>query len=333
MTTPSSPTTTSPTNARSAREASSTMSPAPGRGEDLLRQFLLRYDRETTQTTYRSALTRFFGTDLVTLDTARRVTSVDVNRYIEALEEHGLALSSIRGTLSVLRSFYGWLAAQGLVQRNPADRMLVRRIPRTDWRERPIHVLTLAEARALIDCTDAESRTGIRDRALLRVLIKGCLRRGEAVALDFEHVRRVGGYWTLTIPRAKGGADQHIKATDDVVASVAAVAELYGEETGPVFRTLLTGRPPGARLGGQAVYKIVMQAAERAGLPPITPHVLRHTGCTLALEAGATLQQMQAHARHKNIGTTMLYLHQRDRLANCAADFISVQYPLGHDDS
>ena len=53
-------------------------------------------------------------------------------------------------------------------------------------------------------------------------------------------------------------------------------------------------------------------------------HTLRHTGCTLAIEGGASVQQVQTHARHKNIETTMIYVHQRDRLANSAADFIDL---------
>jgi integrase len=67
--------------------------------------------------------------------------------------------------------------------------------------------------------------------------------------------------------------------------------------------------------------------ADQAGLPEIGAHTLRHTGCTLAIESGASIQQVQTHARHKNIETTMVYVHQRDRLGNSAADFINIDDP------
>jgi integrase len=70
---------------------------------------------------------------------------------------------------------------------------------------------------------------------------------------------------------------------------------------------------------------IVNRAAAACGIHgQIGAHTLRHTGCTLAIEGGASIQQVQSHARHKSIETTMMYVHQRDRLANNAADFIDL---------
>jgi integrase len=69
---------------------------------------------------------------------------------------------------------------------------------------------------------------------------------------------------------------------------------------------------------------MVKRTAERAGLPDIGAHVLRHTGCTLAIDSGATIQQVKTHARHKDIDTTMNYIHQRDKLRDSAADHINL---------
>jgi len=98
----------------------------------------------------------------------------------------------------------------------------------------------------------------------------------------------------------------------------------YDIPRGPVWRSLSNFNKNG-RLSSDSVYKIVRRTAQVAGLPEIGAHTLRHTGCTLAIEAGASLQQVQSHARHKNIETTMVYIHQRDRLRDSAADYIHVR--------
>ncbi len=143
--------------------------------------------------------------------------------------------------------------------------------------------------------------------------------------MDFEHVRPLGRYWVLDIPEAKGGADQYVKIPDHVVEEIDGVRREYGYASGPVWRSL-SNNSRGNRLTPESIYRIVRNCAVRGGLSvEIGAHTLRHTGCTLAIENGATLQQVQDHARHKKIETTMVYIHQRDRLRDSAADFINIK--------
>ena len=109
--------------------------------------------------------------------------------------------------------------------------------------------------------------------------------------------------------------------------SIQSVMDDQGFSTGPVWRSL-SNNSLGRRISGSSVYAIVSKYARLAGiLDRVGAHTLRHTGCTLAIEAGASIQQVQTHARHKNIETTMLYVHQRDRMAHNAADFIRLGEP------
>ncbi|MFV1980699.1 MAG: tyrosine-type recombinase/integrase, partial [Rhodothermia bacterium] len=99
----------------------------------------------------------------------------------------------------------------------------------------------------------------------------------------------------------------------------------YGISSGPLWRSLSRNDSRGRRLTPGSVYRIVKRTAEHAALAEeIGAHTLRHTGCTLAIESGATIQQVQTHARHKNIETTMTYVHQRDKLRDSAADKIDL---------
>ena len=292
---------------------------------DLIPLFLLRYDRPNTRRAYWNDLGSFFGSDSVSLEMARAVTFPDVNRHVAALESDGKSPATIRRHLASIRGFFGWLVALGLLPLNPADRQLVRRVSADRPRDRVLTVLTAEQARNLLSAIDLDSPTGPRDHALVLTLLHGVLRRSEAAQMDFEHLIQAGPYWVLQLPRAKGGSNQTVKIPGKVVKGIESLKEIYGYRTGAIWRSLSRNSSRGRRLSSTSVYMIVQRAAKRAGIQSgVGAHTLRHTGCTLAIENGASIQQVQVHARHKNIETTMRYVHQRDRLANSAADFINI---------
>lgn len=260
---------------------------------DLLPMFMLRFDREHTRRSYRNDLTSFFEHDEVTLPMAQAVSFVEVNEYLERLEREGYAPSTIQRRLAALRSFYGWLQALSLVSANPADRHVVRRI--------------------------------------LLTMLHLVLRRSEVAAMDVEHLRRLSDYWLLDIPAAKGGTEQAVKVPNPVAEALHGMWREYGIAGGAAWRQIRKNGSIGGRLSARSIYGVVRKAVEEATSSPHSPlqgqkgigaHTLRHTGCTLAIEGGASPQQVQAHARHKKLETTMVYVHQRDRLADNASDYI-----------
>ena len=75
----------------------------------------------------------------------------------------------------------------------------------------------------------------------------------------------------------------------------------------------------------QSINLIVKKYGKKAGIPAkITAHMFRHTCCTLAIEGGAKPQQVQAHLRHKDLKTTMLYYENRENLTDNASDSIKL---------
>lgn len=291
--------------------------------DNLVDTFLLRFDRPATRRAYRNDLSAFFGSDDVDLDTASRVTFVEVNRYIATLEAADHKASTIKRRLAAIRGFFDWLHALGAIDRNPAHRQLVRRVKAVSSKDRPIVVLTSEQASQLLDAADSAGKAALRNRTLMTVMLHCVLRRSEAAAMDVEHVRPIGKHWVLDIPTAKGGADQYVKVPDHVVETIDRHRSHYGIDSGPLWRSH-SRRNRGDRLTANSIYRIVRDMAAEADLPDIGAHTLRHTGCTLAIESGASLQQVQSHARHKSIETTMVYIHQRDRLRDSAADFINL---------
>ncbi len=295
-----------------------------GLDSDLLPIYLLRFDRPHTRRSYTNDLQRFFGSEAITLRMARQVTFVDVNAHIQELQDAGYRPSTIQRRVSGLRGFFDWLMALELVPRNPANRQLIRRVSRNRKGEGAITVLTRAQGRALVDATEYHGEAAIRDRALILTMLHGALRRSEVAAMNREDIRQIGEYWVLELPVTKGGVDQIVKLPPSVVEAIEENCETYAIASGAVWRSL-SNNSRGNRLGERSVYAVVSKAAAHAGLTEeIGAHTLRHTACTLAIEGGATPQQVQAHARHKKLETTMVYVHQRDRLKDNASDYIKL---------
>ena len=291
---------------------------------DLVPLFLLRYDRENTRRAYASDLEAFFGCPTVTLEMATAVTFTDVNEALGRLDSDGKSPATQRRFLASLRGFFGWLAALGFIDLNPADRHLVRRIPSSADSSQLVTVLTREQATRLLSAVDLSKPSGPRNFALLTVLLNCVLRRSEAASMDVEDIGTAQGHAVLTLKRAKGGANQVVKIPARAAEVLSQFLSDQGYHSGPVWRSF-SNRNYGSRISGSAIYKIVRNTSVQAGIHDrVGAHTLRHTGCTLAIENGASIQQVQSHARHKNIETTMRYVHQRNRLANSAADFIDL---------
>lgn len=292
---------------------------------DLIPVYLQRFDRSATRRAYGADLADFFGFEHVTLADARVVSFLDVNQYIARLQEEGYKASTIKRRTAAIRGFFEWLLALDLITKNPAHRQLLRRVRSAGSRDKTLIFLTSQQAERLLRAADDSGEAAARDRALLTTLLHCVLRRSEAAAMNVDHIRPLGHYWVLDLPNTKGGADQYVKMPAHVVEQIEVVKTHYAISEGPLWRSL-SNNSRGNRLSERSIYGIVEKAARRAGLPDeIGAHSLRHTGCTLAIEAGASIQQVQTHARHKNIETTMMYVHQRDRLRDSAADYIHVK--------
>lgn len=290
---------------------------------DLLRTYLERFERPNTRRNYRNDIARFFDADFVTASMARRVSFMDVNRHLTELEASGQKPSTIKRRIAALRGFFDWLRALEVIERNPTERSLLRRVRSSTSRDRSIIFLSPEQASRLVDAA-TETPSGLRDRALILTMLHCVLRRSEAAAMDVEHVRPLGRYWVLDLPDTKGGTDQYVKIPEHVVEAITELRDADEIVSGALWRSQ-SNNSLGRRLSARSIYSIVHGAALRAGLSDdVGAHTLRHTGCTLAIEAGASVHQVQTHARHKKIETTMVYVHQRDRLRDSAADFIQL---------
>lgn len=295
----------------------------PHPAADLLEPFLAAQIRPATRIAYRADLVSFFGSNLITVDQVQSVTVEEVERWRNDLAEAGAKPTTINRKLTSLRGFFRRCVAKGVIDRSPADPALVR-----NYRTQPTSVGKAIATEHLEQMLEmAQSRPNrlqaARDYALLTLLLYTGMRRGEAIALRWSDIVQEGGYTVAVLRDTKAGHEQHVKLVGRVQEALQALRTAYGELPEYVFVSLSRHQNYRQRLRRDSVRDIVRGYGQQVGID-ITAHSLRHTCATLALEGGASVQQVQSHLRHRNIQTTMRYYEDRHQLDDNASDYILV---------
>jgi integrase/recombinase XerD len=214
----------------------------------------------------------------------------------------GMAARSAARNLSSLRSFFGFLAREGVVQGSPVAEVRAPRIGR------PLpNYLTVTQVARLIDAPD-RTLEGIRDRAMLTLMYASGLRASEVVTLRMENVNPDAGFLRVL---GKGGKERVVpvadRALEDLAAylSTARPAFLKKRVSGALF---LSKR--GKAITRQTLWNRIRHWALVAGIEErISPHTLRHSFAGHLLAGGADLRAVQAMLGHADIATTQIYTH------------------------
>jgi integrase/recombinase XerD len=208
--------------------------------------------------------------------------------------------STIARRLSTLASFYRYCHVEGVVRRNPAAN--VRR-PKVDHESH-----TLGLDRNELGALLVQAGLGTpREHALIALLAMNGLRISEALNADITDLGVDRGHRTLRIVR-KGGK----RVTIPLAPRTARALDLYvGERAGGPLFVSATGQ----RLTRHAADRTVKRLARQAGITKrISPHSLRHSFITAALDAGVPLRDVQEAASHADPRTTMRYDRGRQSL-------------------
>ncbi len=180
----------------------------------------------------------------------------------------------------------------------------------------PRRALTAPEIGALLDACRDGTRAGIRDLALLLLMVSTAVRRAEASGLDLADIDGD----RVVVRHAKGGRTRDVWLPPIAQAALLEWIRVRGESPGPLF---LRSRGPGAqagRLGGWAVNQVLARRASAAGIGHCTAHALRRTALTSLLETGELdLAAVQRIAGHADAQTTTMYDCRRPRAAGLAA--------------
>lgn len=274
--------------------------------------------------------------------TGGRWFNPDLAAYRDHLLAAGRMPSSVAAHLSSIRSAYAALARSNEIRDalysvtgkgSKADKLaevselLIRIQNATDPRTAPVRVvkkqdvfesehlrLTISQARALLSKPDPATIKGLRDRAIIALMLSTGLREAEIADLDVADLRQeYGGELALRVRQGKGKKQRAVvygtnagclDYVDDYLAAA-------GVADGPVFRPLKPGR--GITRGRMSVRMLQYVLADypltiRGALRSVRPHDCRRTYARLEYEAGTPVEAIQQNLGHTNIKTTLSYI-------------------------
>lgn len=250
----------------------------------------------------------------------------DVDTYaVSARARFDLSETSVSRMLSTLSSWYSYLMSNAAVTANPV--LAVSR-PTVDRDSSTTAGLTGPEVRQFMKA--ARRLRSLRDRALLAMMAELGLRVGEALGLDVEDFRMNRGHRTVRV-HGKGGKTRELPVPVPLGRDLDGWLEVRGSGPGPLFTTR-TGR----RVQQKEAFLLVRRVGRNAGLPgadQLSPHSLRHTVATAALDAGAALRDVQDLMGHADPRTTRRYDRNRGSLDRSPAYLISGLFSEDEDEA
>jgi integrase/recombinase XerD len=231
------------------------------------------------------------------------ITARLLREYMYHLKDLGLSPASIRRNVSAVRSWFRFLTGDGIVVRDPSERL---ETPKR-WRTLP-DVLTVPEVQQLLASPTLDDALVFRDRALLELAYGAGLRVSEWITLGVRDLLLEEG---LVRVFGKGSKERLVPIGRSAIGAAAIyLRELRprlerGEGKGVLFLNA-RGRP----LSRMGAWKILRGHVERAGITKhVSPHTLRHSFATHLLEGGADLRAVQEMLGHVDIATTQIYTH------------------------
>jgi site-specific recombinase XerD len=270
-----------------------------------------------TRAAYGVAVREFFGwLKLGGLTEVGAIRTQHVSIYVEILTRKYSA-PTVKQHLAAIRRLLDWLIVGQIIGQNPAAPV---RGPTHIVKKGKTPVLDGDEARRLIDSIDVSTIVGLRDRALIALLIYSFARISAALQMDVDDYYPQGKRWWVRL-HEKGGKQHEMPAhhllehyLDDYVTA----AGLAGQKNVPLFRTLGgRGRKEltADRMTRQDARRMIVRRAKKAGLlTRIGCHSFRATGITVYLLNGGLLEYAQQMAAHESARTTKLYDRRNDQV-------------------
>jgi integrase len=245
-------------------------------------------------------------------------TKATVSAWRVSLEDRRLGSSSIIIRMSAIRKLAAEAADNGLLAPELAAGISRVKSAKTQG-IRVGNWLSLRQAQALLSAPDTTIIRGLRDRAILAVLLGCGLRRSEVAALTFSHLQQRDGRWCIVDLVGKHGRVRTAPMPTWVKVAIDAWAMPAGVTEGHVFRSVnRADRVTGESLGEKVVWQLIKPYAVAAGVPGIAPHDLRRTCAKLCRAGGGELEQIQLLLGHASVQTTERYPGHETRSGSCS---------------
>ena len=233
----------------------------------------------------------------------RSIDHLTIRGFLSRLYEKGLGKTSVARALAAVRSFYRWLAQEGVVEQNPAALVSTPKLPKKLPR-----VPTIEEMNTVLDGQMPEVASfPERDRIMFELLYGCGIRNSELIGINLDDIRLSS---EAILIRGKGKKERYVPFGDSVKAALAVYLPLRQQtlaERKKITTALLINQR-GGRLTTRSVGRIIKKVAVAKGLSPdVHPHTLRHAFGTHMLEEGADLRSIQEMLGHERLSTTQRY--------------------------
>ena len=290
-------------------------------GIELYTRFIAYLDATPkTIETYSKALKQLFN--YFSFNGIKRPQREDIIAFKEELKASGKKPSTVQNYITATKLFFSWTAQEGYYP-NIADHLKGAKLDREHKKD----YLTSRQVKEILDSIERETIQGLRDYAILVLMVTGGLRDIEVSRADIGDLRTAGEYTVLYV-QGKGRQEktEYVKISAPVEKAIRAYLKARGDakESEPLF-TSLSNNSKGKRLSTRSISGMVKSRLKEAGYNSerLTAHSLRHTAVTLSLLAGKDITEVQQFARHANITTTMIYNHSLDKAKNSCSEAIT----------
>lgn len=298
--------------------------PTPKAARRVLEFFTAQINNDHTRKAYLNATRRFAewcdGHDLSEL---ADVQPFHVAAFVKELQGQ-FAPPTVKQHLAALRMLFDWLVTGHVIDTNPAHAV---RGPKYVVTKGKTPVLAADEARALLDAIPTDRLIGLRDRALIGVMVYTFARVNAVIGMKVKDYFIQGRRGWVRL-HEKGGKEHEVPChhmLEKLLDEYLAAAGIAGDAEGPLFRT--TGRKTGQAqaMWQQDVYRMIQRRAKAAGIKTkIGNHTFRATGITAYLKNKGTLEHAQTLANHASPRTTKLYDRRSDEISLDEVEKISI---------
>ena len=288
--------------------------------EELSLRFIAYLDvKPKTIQTYTRALRQLFRyLSLMNITQPRREDILIFRDWLQI--EH--KPTTVQNYISAARLFFQWTEQEGIYP----DISAHIKGSKID-KEYKKDYLTSEQMKAVLDGVDRASLRGLRDYAILALMVTGGLRTVEVSRADIGDLGAAGNNPVLYIQgKGRDEKTEYVKLGAKVEQAIRDYLKCRGTtyQAAPLFASL-SNNSAGTRLTTRSISGIVKQRMRNAGYDSdrLTAHSLRHTAVTLSLLAGKRLEEVQQFARHANITTTQIYNHALKRAQNTCSETIA----------
>jgi integrase len=248
-----------------------------------------------------------------------------VTRYRIFLEQAHYAASTINLRLAAVRRLAYEASDAGLL--SPDLAAGIRRVKGV--RKHGVRLgnwLTVDQGLTLLHVFDRATLRGLRDYAMVAILIGCGLRRAELATVTVGELQRREEHWVFADLIGKGGHVRTVPVPDWVGSAIQAWVTAADVAAGPLFRAInKAGRVAITGFSAKVVWSVVTTACRQCGLPGVAPHDLRRTCARLCHDAGGEIEQIQYLLGHESVQTTERYIGCKQRLRNAVNDRIGLE--------